>query len=42
MHGDLNENERIDTDITETQQWKVRSRSNILHEENIISYGFDV
>jgi len=23
MHGDRNENERIDTDTTETQQWKV-------------------
>jgi hypothetical protein len=23
IHGDQNENERIDTDITETQQWKV-------------------
>ena len=23
MHGDQNDNERIDTDITETQQWKV-------------------
>ena len=23
IHGDQNENERIDTDITDTQQWKV-------------------
>ncbi len=23
IHGDQNENERIDTDTTETQQWKV-------------------
>ncbi|CAF4534328.1 unnamed protein product [Rotaria sp. Silwood1] len=33
IHGDQNENERIDTDITETQQWKPPPTKRVLYLE---------